>query len=259
MIPLRIPTAAALSLAVISSGQAAVLVSENFESLALQPFQSPTEGGGDGTDWTPSLPAGWNMVFSGPVGDPVEWQGWRAVDVDSWIATEGNQERATWSRALIGGHDTALVADPDAYDDGTEVDTGLFNTWITTPVINLGVIAANSVTIEFDSFWRNEVTQIGTLEVSFDGGGNYVTLLTYDPNFFGDGQVIDERPLLNVNNPGGSGDLVFRFGLTNASNDWWWAIDDVVISGTVIPEPGSCILAGTALLAGLSRRRRAGM
>jgi hypothetical protein len=247
----------AVALLTPSVGRAAVLVSENFESLALQPFQSPTESGGDGTDWTPSLPAGWNMIFSGPAGDPIEWQGWRAVDVDSWIATEGNQERATWSRALIGAHDTVLVADPDAYDDTTNIDTGLFNTWITTPVVNLGTVFANTVTIEFDSFWRNEVTQVGTLEVSFDGGSNYSNLLTYDPNLFADGQVIDERLLFNVSNPA-AGQLIFRFGLTNASNDWWWAVDDVVISGTVVPEPAAGILAGMVLFAGMARRRRPG-
>jgi len=245
----------ALTLWSHASGGAAVLVSENFESLSLQPFQSASETGGDGTDWTPALPAGWNMTFSGPPGDPVEFQGWRAMDVDSWIATEGNQERATWSRALIGAHDTVLVADPDAYDDITNVDTGLFNTWITTPAVDLSTVVASSVTIAFDSFWRNEVTQVGTLEVSFNGGGSYSTLLTYDPNLFADGQVVDERPLLNVGNPA-SGQMIFRFGLTNASNDWWWAIDDVVISGTVIPEPATGALAALLCSAGLARRRR---
>ncbi len=246
---------AVLSFSAAAPARAAVLVSENFESLTLQPFQSGTESGGDGTDWTPTLPAGWNMIFTGPVGDPIEWQGWRAVDVDSWIATEGDQGRSAWSRALIGQRDTALVADPDAYDDGTNIDTGLFNTSITTPVINLSTIVANSISIEFDSFWQNEETQMGLLDVSFDGGSNYTNLLTYDSAVLAPDQVIDERPLINVNNPG-SGSLVFRFSMTNGSNDWWWAIDDVVINGTVVPEPGGPSLTAAAAILVCSVRRR---
>ena len=245
---------AALLISASGSTFAATLVSENFEGLALEAFQSPTESGGDGTDWTASLPTGWAMSYSGPVGDPIEFQGWRVLDVDSWIATEGNQDRNLWSRASIGGRDSVLVADADAYDDGTEIDTGLFNTYITTPAIDLTGIVPNSAVIEFDSFWRNEVTQIGTLDVSFDGGMTYANLLTYDSSLLPDGQVIDERPNFALSNPG-SGTLQFRFGLSEASNDWWWAIDDVLITADLVPEPSISAFFVVGLLAlGFARR-----
>jgi hypothetical protein len=35
-------------------------------------------------------------------------------------------------------------------------------------------------------------------------------------------------------------------------------VDDVVISGTVVPEPAAGILAGMVLFAGMARRRRPG-
>lgn len=233
-----------------------VLISENFEGLTMSPFQSPTETGGDGTDWTSGLPAGWSMSFSGPVGNPVEFQGWHVMDVDSWIATEGNQERATWSRGGVGTRNSALVADPDAYDDGTNIDDAQFNTWVTTPSLDLGLLVPGSARIAFDSFWRNEVTQIGKLDVSYDGGGTYQTILTYDSNALADGLVIDERIDLAVDNPA-TGSLIFRFGLTDGSNDWWWAVDNVAVSASVIPEPTTTALGALGLALLLSARRRA--
>lgn len=242
--------------------QAATILSESFESLVLQPFQSAsTLGDGDGTDWTSSLPPGWAMTFSGPVGDPVEFRGWRVIDVDSWIATQFNQDRNTWTAGGVGSRGQVLVADPDAYDDETNVDTALYNTSITTPPIDLSLLFPNSVSIAFDSFWRTEPTQIGTLDVSFDGGVTYTTLLEYDGNVMVD-EFIDARPVFNLNNPD-SGTLLFRFSLNEASNDWWWAIDDVEISAerkptTPVPDGAVSLAAPFALLCGLQflRNRR---
>jgi hypothetical protein len=58
-----------------------------------------------------------------------------------------------------------------------------------------------------------------------------------------------------------------EFGLLNAGNDWWWAFDNLVITGDVggfgqaVPEPSTLVLAGLGL-AGLvfvgKRRSRTG-
>jgi hypothetical protein len=236
---------------------AAVLISEDFEGLTLAPFESPTESGGDGTDWTSELPTGWTMTYSGPVGSPIEFQGWHVMDVDSWIATEEDQERSTWGSGGVGERGSVLVADPDAYDDGTEIDTALFNTWVNTPILDLSTLVAGTANITFDSFWRNEVTQIGQLEVSYDGGTSWNPLLTYDSAVLVDGEVIDEQIDLAVDNPA-SGNMLFRFGLTDASNDWWWGIDNVTVSATLIPEPSTIALGvvGAALMALAVRRSK---
>jgi hypothetical protein len=48
----------------------------------------------------------------------------------------------------------------------------------------------------------------------------------------------------------------FRFGMNNASNDWWWAVDNIVVTGdTTIPEPSVGLLLAMAPLFGMSRRR----
>ncbi len=213
-----------------SSGASAItLLSENFEGLSRGPYASPTEiPSAGGQDWTDQLPANWQMTFSGPLGNPIEFQGWRVHNVDSWIATEEDQGRSTWSNPGVGQNGAVLLVDPDAYDDGTNIDVGLFNSWITTPPVDLSGITPGSVKIAFDSFWRSEVTQIGTLDVSFDGGVNYENLLTYDSNLLTSGAIIDQREIIDIDNPG-SGTMLFRFGMTEASNNWWWAIDNVEV------------------------------
>jgi hypothetical protein len=238
----------------------AVLLSESFEGLTLKPYTSPTESGGDGTDWTEVLPAGWVSSFgASPVGNPIEFQGWRAHDVDSWIATEGNQDRNLWTLGGVGSRGTVLLVDPDAYDDGTNIDDALFNATVTTPPISLAGLTPGSVSIAFDSFFRNEESSDLLLDVSYDGGATYSTnLVTYESSSLPDGDVFQERLNFPVANPG-AGSLVFKFTLREGSNDWWWAIDDVEISGTQIPEPSTVALGGLAIaaLAGVRRKRAA--
>jgi hypothetical protein len=249
--------AAVLSMS--SPALGAVLLSETFEGLTLMPYTSPTESGGDGTDWTDVLPAGWvASIGASPVGNPVEFQGWRVHDVDSWIATEGNQDRNTWTLGGVGSRGQVLLVDPDAYDDGTNIDDALFNATVTTPPINLTGMVPNTVSIAFDSFFRNEETSDLLLDVSVNGGTTYTNLVTYESSSLPDGDVFQERLNFPVANPG-AGSLVFRFTLRDGSNDWWWAIDDVEISGTRIPEPSSVALGGLAIaaLAAVRRKRAA--
>lgn len=148
-----------------------------------------------------------------------------------------------------------MLADPDAYDDGTEVDEILYNVNILTPVISLTNVQANSVTIAFDSSFRAEEPEIATLDVTFDGT-NFINLLTYDGNILPDGALFNDPISLNVNN-GASGTMRFRFGMNNASNDWWWAIDNLSVTGTVVPEPATAMLLLIPLACFGQKRRRA--
>ena len=246
----------ALMIGASAAATADTLVSTGFEGLTLNPFSSATElGKGDGTDWTDALPAGWSMRYDGPIGNPVEFRGWRVMDVDSWIATEGNQDRATWTRGGVGARGSVLVEDGDAYDDGTNIDTALFNTYAQTPSVSLDGVLPGSVGISFDSFWRNEATQMGRLQVSYDGGASFETIKTYDSALLPDGQVIDEHVEMTVNNPG-TGTMVFQFAYTDASNDWWWAIDNVEVTAVAVPEPSVMALGLLGLGAVLVSRRR---
>ncbi len=236
-----------------------VLLFEDFESLTLGPFVSPTEGGGDGTDWTDVPPAGWGRDNgTTPVGSPAEFLGWTFLDKNSWIATEGNQNRSQFTF----GQGTVMVADGDAYDDGTNVDPDLFNTLITTPGIDLSTVEPNTVVIEFDSSWRDYDTQTATLDVSFDGGATFTNVFTEESDVAGDQELgVNEHLLFDIDNPG-TGTMVFQFGYLDAGNDWWWSVDNVKVSGVVsqaVPEPSTCVLlvlAAVGLVPWIRRRKR---
>jgi MYXO-CTERM domain-containing protein len=235
-----------------SPSGAAVLFSENFESRVLGPYISPTESGGDGTDWTDVAPTGWTKDQGAtPVGGPPEFFGFTFHDKQSWINTEGDQNRSAW----VGGTGTVMLADPDAYDDGPiDIAGQLYNVRITTPAISLAGVTANSVILGFDSSFRVEGNQTALVDVTFDGI-NFTNLLTYNSSLLTDGDTINALQALAVNNPS-SGTMRFRFSLVNAENNWWFAVDNVSVTGT-IPEPSAGLLSLLALGGLCSRRRRA--
>ncbi len=206
------------------------LYSEDFEGLALDPFVSPTEGGGDGTDFTADAPDGWVQDNTTPEGGPAEFFGWTFLDKNSWTVTAGDQGRAGFTK----GSGTVMVADPDEYDDGdTDVDPNQFNAYIKTPAIDLSGVAAGSATVTFDSSWRPEDSQKAVLTVSYDGGAP-VELLRFtsdptDPDFKDD--AVNETLSIDLDNPEGASSAVISFGVIEAGNDWWWAIDNVVVQG----------------------------
>lgn len=147
---------------------ATALLSEDFEGLAadLGPFVSPGEAGGDGTDWTATPPEGWPVETAAPAVGPAEFFGWTFLDRDAWVATSGDRRRSEF--ALDDG--VVAVADPDGYDDLTEVDPDLYQTRLVAPAVDLTAIAPGSLRVDFDSSWLPEDTLTGRLLVSFDGG-----------------------------------------------------------------------------------------
>ena len=53
------------------------------------------------------------------------------------------------------------------------------------------------------------------------------------PNYHDHNQ--NEVVTLPLNNPDGSQKLQLTFGMREAGNDWWWAIDNLVINAGVVP------------------------
>lgn len=238
--------------------RAAELFVQDFEGLELQPFVSTTETGGDGTDWTDVLPPGWSRDnTTTPIGGPAEFFGFTFMDKGAWIATEENQERDTFTR----GTGTVMVSDPDAYDDIGNIDPDLFNVFIQTPAIPLANVVASTATLNFDSSFRPYDGMTASVEVSFDGGTNFTSLLSINsanvPGGDSSLERADEAMSLDINNPAGAADMILRFGMTNAGNDWWWAVDNISVSGDLVPEPTSAfVLLGAAGLGAMRRRRR---
>ncbi|MCA9258003.1 MAG: DNRLRE domain-containing protein, partial [Planctomycetales bacterium] len=186
----------------------------------------------ENTDYSPDSPFGWtnDLGDTPPIAQP-EYSGWVPLDKNWWINQQGNQDRFDWTM----GEGTVAVIDPDAYDDfGVDIDAdgGLLNAVFTTPEIDLTDVAENSVNLSFLSSFRSEPTQIARLEVSFDGGANFTQLLEYDGAVEVDKDHIDENLSFDLSNPSG-GTMIVRFSMLQASNDWWWAIDNVVVTGDV--------------------------
>jgi hypothetical protein len=235
----------------LQAGTEVVLYTEDFESFVLGPY-SLGVGGGNGTDWTSFLPAGWTRdtpplptpLYAASI--PPDFAGWNIMDIDSWIGNQGGQNRQRFTRGGAGLNGQIIVADGDALDDFYTTPTGvtpsdpgidpnLYSTFFTTQPVPLAGLLPGSLRLEFDSSFRPESpgTQFALVDVSFDGGTSWTNLLKYQTeNSGGTGSLlrVNERVGLNVPNPT-SGDALFRFGYTEAGNDWWWAIDNLRVTG----------------------------
>ncbi len=222
------------------------LFREDFEGLTLGP--NVDEGVVGEMVWTSEPPSGWavdNSQLFGADEEGVgvtEWKGWAFANKEWWIEAAEDQRRSEW----LSGRGTVAIADPDEWDDiggpGAQ-EQGGFNTFLSLPAISLEGLAANTAVLSFDSSWRPEFDdnyhQSGNLKVSFDGG-EPIELFEWlsdpgAPTF--KAEAIDERVIVPLNNPEGAQSMVITFGMFDAGNDWWWAIDNIeVATGAVLSK-----------------------
>ena len=206
----------------ILAGEPEPIFAENFDSLELGPFESDSESGGDGTDWTATAPSGWVQAKGddhGPTagGDvAVEFDGWTFLDPVSWNATAG-QARAEFTK----GTGVVAVGDSDEYDDKADAK---FNASLSTPAFSLDGVAAGTAILVYDSSWRQE-PQSGTVSVSFDGGDS-ITLLTLTPD---SPTAYNETVTIPLGNPEGANTAVITWD-HQGHNNWWWAIDNIKVT-----------------------------
>jgi hypothetical protein len=217
---------------------------EDFESVVLGP--NIEEGRAVPVDnvWTKTPPAGWAVEDMVPGMDEendnngiTEWIGWSFTNKNWWVAAAGDQNRSQFTK----GQGTVAVADPDEWDDAAHPDSaseGWYNTWLTTDDISLDGVDANSVVLQFDSSWRPEFDgdyqQSGNITVSFDGGEEIEVLrwLSDTASDFFKPDATDETVTLSIDNPAGASSMKITFGMFDAGNDWWWAIDNILVSGS---------------------------
>ncbi|MCR9075270.1 MAG: fibronectin type III domain-containing protein [bacterium] len=203
-----------------------VASSENFDAVPLGP--GVDEGGGGDQVWTDQAPGGWNVDRSGvPSGGVTEWRGWGFADPDWWASVAGDQGRTGFTQAS----GATAIADPDEWDDAPH-DPGTFNTWLESPVIDVSMLEPGSAKLAFSSSWRPEDDQRAIVAVSFDAGSEIVIAdwqSQQGDNFKPD--AVNEMVVLDLPMPEDAQTLELRFGLLDAGNDWWWAIDNVVVVG----------------------------
>lgn len=232
---------------------------DDFETVPMVPFDEANVSIGDGTDWTEVIP-GWTIVndVNHVATDAAAYNGWTAMDVNSWIAEQGIQ--AGRDRAKLNvENNTALVADPDAWDDyppGGKDSQG-FNSYVSHTVDITGRDLA-TLAVSFDWDFVTEDRQIGVVDVSFDGGTTYQNLVTVaSADWIGDATwgafavanqlVYSTNPLTytveptqkvfvsgtDFTPPTGATAITIRFGCILSGNDWWFSVDNVQVSDSV--------------------------
>lgn len=250
---LAVGLATASCLVVAQSAEARVpLYVQNFDSLTLGPNVDETAPV-DATAWTQTPPAGWTVDDSGVpyVNDPTrgiaEWEGWSFAEKNWWSAAAGDQQRSHFTL----GQGNVAVADPDEWDDkGAPITTapfaGYYNARMSTGAISLSGVSAGAAKLTFSSSWRAECcdegpgsanNQTASIQASYDGGA-FVEVMRWESvesSSFYKPDATNETVVVNLNNPAGANNVKLRFGLLNAANDWWWAIDNVeVFTPTVL-------------------------
>ena len=246
-----------------ADGHSEILFEEDFESVILG--DSIDEGNGQGTKgiavWSKKGPKGWTVKndFKLKGNDPLpnglgieEWTGWSFPKVNWWVQTADNQGRANWKKAS----GVVAVADPDEWDDEKKDgkspdDLVKFNSVLSSPSIDLSSIEAKSVELIYDSSFRMEKNQDFEIHAIFDGQAPIVLMraTSDDSNdsiakatfhngktsAFATSEEKVEFPMsLSVPNPIGAKSMVISWAMLDADNDWWWAIDNVVIKGAKV-------------------------
>ena len=231
-----------------------VLFEEDFEDVPLE--SSIMEEVKDNKVWSGTPPEDWEITNENPkdLGMP-EWRTWAIVDLKWWTATAGDQRRSEFTSEQGNGKGNGAVADPDEWDDwegnGDPDAISPWNSHLITPPIKIKGAAAKSLILTVDSSWRPEDTQNGEITVSFDGGKEerilffqsvgvdagahtLVTIPTLGENEEkrNDGEQINETLEIPIDNPENATEMVINFGVIDARNDWWWAIDNIQLIST---------------------------
>lgn len=239
----------ATSSALAGGGPLVTLFTEDFNGFTLfpnieegvltGPLRTVNEAFfGDAVDATPFNGAwsanGWSQTFSPAGVGTAEWQGWSIADHTFWFESDF-QLREEFTRGSGG----IAVCDPDEWDDFDPVlpdpeAAGLYVTDLDSPVISLGGSDANSMVVTFDSSWRPEDNQKVAFSVRFDGG-TWQEVFRWtsdpiDPDFKPD--ATNEAVSVNINNPANASTVQVRFSMFDAGNDWWWAIDNLIVAAT---------------------------
>lgn len=226
-------------------------VNENFDGLTLGPAVDENPALGDGTDWTPTAPTNWTIDRTGHTLNlgVTEWDGWTFADKAFWIAVAGDQDRSAFTKAS----GTVAIADPDEFDDAptTVLDDGCsgtqrFNSVLQTPVIDVSNAAYTQVAVAFDFDFRHEDTQRAEIRAVWSTGTELLLEFGPGPECPGgpgttDADSRNKSYFQNLPKPAGATTLRLEWACLNAGNDWWFAVDNIVItlhSGELADDDG---------------------
>ncbi|MFC8616651.1 S8 family serine peptidase [Micromonospora purpureochromogenes] len=154
-----------------------------------------------------TVPAGWSVVDHAGSG-----QVWKFTDDGG----RGN---------LTGGTGNFAIIDSDDYGSGGRQDTSLVS-----PVVDLTDVAAPVIRFNQDYNWLG--SDRADVDLSIDGGTTWTNVLRQAADVRG--PRVTEVP---VPQAAGQAQVRVRFHYYDASFEWWWAVDNVLIGSQVVCEP----------------------
>jgi hypothetical protein len=220
------------------SASAVDLFFQNFEGVPLGPIVTYATELREREAWSATPPAGWvadnsampAAVVSDPNSGASEFEGWTIVNKNWWVATSGDQGRA----GFLSANGKVAVADTDEHDDfGSPVPSSLgpFDAKIRTPSIPLLGAAPSTANVTFRSSWMPEEIQKATVTAIYNNGANVEVLRWHspatDPLFHASN--VNETVTRPLQNPTGATSVMLEFRMFDATNNWWWAIDDISV------------------------------
>ena len=237
----RAAGAAILAGGIMFAGEAKadVVDFEDFEGLTLVDFDLNYDIDTSSPDWWSDEAnlqtlTGWTL-YNDPgmqVATEEYFQGWHAMDMDRYVVVAGGQGR-TSQGIVVGGGNTALVADPDEWDDtaGAGGSAQTFNSWITKTYDFTGYNNVDAA-ISFDYEFRAYDSQRFLAEVSFDGGTTWTPLLDVDSDNLAASAYDSASVTFNAGTDftPTSNSMILRFGCLDADNDWWVSVDNVGVT-----------------------------
>lgn len=173
----------------------------------------------DGT----TTPAGWTVVDHAGSG-----QVWKFTD-------DGGRSN------LTGGTGGFAVIDSDDYGPGGQQDTSLVS-----PVVDLTDVAAPVIRFNQDFNWLG--SDRADVDLSLDGGATWANVLRQAAD--ATGPRVTEVPIPQA---AGQAQVQVRFHYYDASYEWWWEVDNVLIGSEV-----SCVPTDGGLLLGHVRDKNGG-
>ncbi len=172
-----------------------------------------------------AAPSGWTVVDNKNNG-----QVWNFEDL-------GNRGNLTGS---AGGF---AIVDSDRFGSGGQQDTSLVS-----PVVDLTAVTAPKISFNQDLNWLGG--EKADVDLSIDGGTTWTNVLT---------QAADVRGAKEIAIPTAAGKsaVQVRFHYYDASYEWWWEVDNVLIGSTVNCVPvGGGLVVGNVKDANTSRLRQ---
>ncbi|WP_238015755.1 alkaline phosphatase family protein [Dactylosporangium sp. AC04546] len=187
-----------------------------FDALALRTRVDETGIPSTLAGWTPAAPAGWSVDRSRmPSGGVTEWRGWSFATDEFWSRTQSSQERENALRT----RGVFAVADSDEFADksgGSSYDSTLVSPQYT-------VTPGTSVRLNYVTHYRQEGAQKADVLVSFNGGADQLV-----KRYSADARATVES--LPVAVPAGATTMTVKFRYYDASNNWYWVIDDLRVA-----------------------------